>query len=55
MSITSRHREEVARAISEHIMSLKEDEEYLEKASPDTDTVVADDSTAGTLTPTSVS
>ncbi|THZ49854.1 hypothetical protein D6C90_03105 [Aureobasidium pullulans] len=53
MSITSRHREEVARAISEHIMSLKEDEEYLEKASPDTDTVVADDSTAGTLTPTS--
>lgn len=55
MSITSRHREEVACAISEHIMSLKEDEECLEKASPDTDTVVADDSTAGTLTPTSVS
>lgn len=53
MSITSRHRKEVACAISEHIMSLKEDEECLEKASPDTDTVVADDSTAGTLTPTS--
>lgn len=55
MSIRSRHREEVARAISEHIVLLEEDEEYLEEASSDTDTVLVDDSTAGTLTPTSVS
>lgn len=55
MSIRSRHREEVARAISEHIELLEEDEEYLEEASSDTDTVLAADSTAGTLTPTSVS
>lgn len=53
MSIRSRHREEVARAISEHIVLLEEDEEYLEEASSDTDTVLVDDSTAGTLTPTS--
>lgn len=55
MSIRSRHREEVAHAISEHIVLLEEDEEYFEEASSDTDTVLADDSTAGTLPPTSVS